>query len=235
MADKKSESILDDNPFVRGFWTDSEMLIAVGAKSMAFPRDLVRHKIAEPGRFTSPSGQHARAWSFSDLVRIRAAIEFVEETGFSQAAACVILRGVGRSIIDLALAIRPTEGLLDERRLVLAKVSAREKKSLMKRWAAIPISVYRSSPVDVLIENRRYISVFGPDASDKRRYRKWGIGTLLDGRSKSPTMVVDWKELEHPNSYLERSQLTVHLHTLCSQFTSDVTGFEVSWEISRTQ
>lgn len=210
------------------------MLSAVGAKSMALPREMVRRKLAEPGRFASSSGQHARAWSLAELIRIRAAIEFAEETGFSQAATCAILQGVGRSMIDLALAIGPTASLLTERRIVWSKASGREQNLLQKKWGETPVNVCRPSVVDILIENRRYISLVGPDPKHQGKYRSWELGTLLNAKSKTPTMVVDWKELEDPNPYVERSQLKVHIPTLCTQLVSEVTGFEVHWEFAAT-
>lgn len=93
-------------PYLRGHWTDEEMLIATGASSVSLVRAMQAAGFVKAHQQKNEHGRIARAWRFDDLIRIALAIDFAETTGFGIDTAVAILGSLVSDEIEAALSVR---------------------------------------------------------------------------------------------------------------------------------
>lgn len=99
-------------PFVRGFWTDDELLEDSGLGSVAVLKKVAGTRWLQPSHCASPDGGRRRVWTFGDVVRAGVVVEVSAHVSVPLIAAGMILDRATSTWVEAGINLKARIGSL---------------------------------------------------------------------------------------------------------------------------
>lgn len=217
MPSRTHEGDLNLHPFVRGFWTDEEMLEATGASSIAVIKQMQKDKLVEPSRYKTPAGKLARAWSGQDLFRIALVVDFVFHSGLNLAVSSLIIGAVGKDQIDQVLASKEAIRQIQDAYNVAVANSDTDHQGLPESWKDVRVEIFREEELEVQVVDREFLFTATPPRDSQAKhdwYPRVAMGWIDKIKTTTPKL---WPSDADSSPEVATSMLKVSLHRLATR------------------
>lgn len=226
--DLGSVDALNLHPALRGFWTDQELILALGLGSIDLAKDLQKLDVVEAGRYRTKAGKWARAWCARDVMRSAVVVELAQQAALSMKVSSAVASTIGTSWLDLATSL---DDLFDNLHALQSKIEADMEESggdVSKAWRNAECIIKRPNSVDLVIIDRRWVfmdyNVSGPAGSASGRDQF--VCELVDANTAAAKVTNIGRDL--PKPVAKKSELRVELDGLAIDALHAVFGLRVS-------
>lgn len=226
--DLGSADALNVHPALRGFWTDQELMLALGLGSIDLAKDLQKLDMAEAGRYRTETGKWARAWCARDVIRIAVVVELAQQAALSMKLSSAVASAIGFFWLDQAVSLN---SLLLTLGALQTSIEADLKGSggdLGKAWQNAHCQSERPNIVDLVIIDRRWVfvdyQVSGPGGTTSERDKF--VCELVEANTsaaKVANVVPD-----PPKPVAKKSELRVELDGLAIDALRAIFGLRVT-------
>lgn len=167
---------LSDNPAARGFWNDEELLEWSGGSSVAVIKQMQRVDLLKPRleKSGTGSGQNARAWNITDVLRVAVVVEMAKETGLNLSSNVAIAGSLGKLWLDEATSAEAMNAAIHE----VLNGSVPSPNSIDR----LPASLEKRSPdlVHLAIVDRGLVYALRR-SSEKDKFQSYILAELSNG------------------------------------------------------
>ncbi|HPF23409.1 MAG TPA: hypothetical protein PK417_08020 [Hyphomonas sp.] len=223
-----SADALNVHPALRGFWTDHELMLALGLGSIDLAKDLQKRNMVEAGRYRTEAGKWARAWCARDVMRIAVVVELAQQAALSMKVSTAVASTIGASWLDLAISL---DDLLHNLQVLQSEIEADMEESggdVGKAWRNADCTVGRPNLVDLVIIDRRWVfidyCVSGPGGSTSTQDEP--VCELVEANTAA-AKVMNIRQ-NHPKPAAKKSELRVELDGLAIDALRAVFGLRIS-------